>query len=49
MMFPGERILEEAKPFSQNYLENIKMGDQIGALKAIEVEVINSFIRLQSI
>ncbi|GLJ24452.1 hypothetical protein SUGI_0466900 [Cryptomeria japonica] len=39
LMFPGETILEEAKSFSQKYLENITMDDQNTVLKDLEKEV----------
>ncbi|XP_057850325.2 copalyl diphosphate synthase 1 [Cryptomeria japonica] len=39
LMFPGETILEEAKSFSQNYLEKIMMDEQNIALKDLEKEV----------
>nr|AOG18231.1 diterpene synthase [Taiwania cryptomerioides] len=39
LMFPGERILEETKSFSQNYLENILIDDQNIVIKDFEKEV----------
>ena len=43
LMFPGERILEEAKSLSKNYLENISMDEGYTVLSQ---EVINLIRRV---